>query len=82
MSLHEKLEAIKAKSAGMIPPETRAVMAGANDSLRRSGILERTLKVGDQAPAFALPNTQGQVTRSQDLLAHGPLVVTFYRGGW
>lgn len=82
MSLHEKLSAIKESSKKMIPPETQAVMGRATENLRRSGILERTLKVNDQAPAFALPNTQGQVTRSQDLLARGPLVVTFYRGGW
>jgi peroxiredoxin len=33
-------------------------------------------------PAFALPNADGATVRSGDLLGNGPLIVTFYRGGW
>src|SRR6266513_1026868 len=37
---------------------------------------------GDPLPGFALPNSYGQEVRSADLLAKGPLVLTFYRGAW
>ena len=47
-----------------------------------SGARERTLKVGDKAPDFALPNADETLVDSRALLARGPLVVTFYRGRW
>ncbi len=47
-----------------------------------SGYEDRALRVGDKAPAFQLPDTEGQSVSSADLLAQGPLVVTFYRGVW
>jgi peroxiredoxin len=33
-------------------------------------------------PAFVLPDTEGGLVASGELLAHGPLVVCFFRGGW
>lgn len=43
---------------------------------------ENALKVGQQAPSFSLPNPDGNLVSSTELLAKGPLVVTFYRGSW
>ena len=63
-------------------PEVVAVMHKATADLIASGQAERTLKVGAQAPTFALPNAHGEIVRSADLLARGPLVLTFYRGIW
>ncbi len=40
------------------------------------------LHAGDPAPAFLLPNAEGQLVASEDLLAAGPVVATFFRGGW
>lgn len=40
------------------------------------------LKVGDQAPELSLPNAKGQMVDLADMYADGPVVVTFYRGGW
>jgi peroxiredoxin len=40
------------------------------------------LAVGDAAPGFALPDAMGRETRLSDLLARGPVVLTFYRGSW
>ncbi len=52
------------------------------ESLRQSGIVDCSLKVGDTIPAFTLPNATGRSVNSAELLAAGPLVVSFYRGGW
>lgn len=82
MSLQEKLNAHKAKSAAGRPPEIAATLRRATEELRASGIMERVLKVGTRAPQFALPNAQGTVIRSAELLRNGPLVVSFYRGHW
>ena len=82
MSLAETLRGVRDASAKRIPPEKAAIMHGATEELRRSGIMERVIKVGDPLPAFALPNAYGQAVRSADLLAKGPLVLTFFRGAW
>ncbi|HSB71073.1 MAG TPA: hypothetical protein VLT62_17230 [Candidatus Methylomirabilis sp.] len=82
MGLQEQLEAHRARFEAKASPEIRATMHRATEDLRRSGILERVLKVGDRAPEFALPDGNGTLVRSGDLLARGPLVVSFYRGVW
>tara|TARA_R110001592_G_scaffold27763_26_gene102958 strand:- start:16526 stop:17209 length:684 start_codon:yes stop_codon:yes gene_type:complete len=40
------------------------------------------LIVGSQAPDFTLPNMDGKVRRLSDMLQRGPVVLSFYRGGW
>jgi hypothetical protein len=82
MALADTLKGIREASANRIPPEKEAVMHRATEDLRASGIMDRVIKVGDPLPAFALPNAYGQEVRSADLLAKGPLVLTFFRGSW
>lgn len=43
---------------------------------------EHALALGQNAPDFKLPNAKGDTVSLADLLAQGPLVVTFYRGSW
>ena len=40
------------------------------------------LKVGDRAPAIVLENATGATVDVGTLLKKGPVIVTFYRGGW
>lgn len=82
MSLAEKLEATRVASAGRIPPERAAIMERATNDLRRSGILDRIVAVGKPVPAFDLANHDGRRVASADLLAGGPLVLSFFRGSW
>ena len=82
MSLQEKLDAFKADFEGKkAPPHVVAIMHKATADLIASGQADRALKAG-RAPKFALPDAHGVVVRSTDLLAKGPLVLTFYRGIW
>ena len=82
MSVADKLAATRAASASRIPPEKAAIMERATEDLRRSGILDRIVKVGSPAPSFALANHDGRRFASADLLARGPLVLSFFRGSW
>lgn len=82
MSLQEKLNAHKAKSSGNRLPEIRAILDRGTAELRASGVMERVLKVGVRAPEFKLPNQNGVMESSAELLKRGPLVLTFYRGHW
>lgn len=38
--------------------------------------------VRQRAPALALPDTNGRIVTSTELLARGPAVLVFYRGHW
>lgn len=50
--------------------------------LRRTPFLKHALRLGDIFPDFLLPNAEGRLVSRDDLLAQGPLVVTFFRGTW
>ena len=82
MSLQEKLDEMREQFESKLPPETLAIMHRATDDLSNSEIMEGVLKMGAQAPEFALPNEQGLTVSSSELLSRGPLVVSFYRGVW
>jgi hypothetical protein len=54
----------------------------ATRELVATGIAARSLKQGDRAPEFSLPNVKGDPVTLSALLTHGPAVVAFYRGHW
>lgn len=82
MSLADELSAMRAASAGRLPADKQATMHRATEDLRRTGILDRIVPVGSRMPAFALDNHDGRRVDSDDLLAGGPLVLSFFRGSW
>jgi peroxiredoxin len=82
MSLQEKLNELKKQSSAKIPAPAREIMGQATRDLQDSKIVDKILKSGDKAPVFSLPDTQGNMISTQDLLYKGFLVVCFYRGVW
>jgi hypothetical protein len=82
MTLKEKLDGIREAAKARIPPEARAIMERSIEELRHSGIMNRVVRVGESAPAFTLPDTAGQQIGLKELLARGPVVLSFYRGRW
>jgi hypothetical protein len=82
MSLKEALQEYKKGVVARLPAEDVALMEEATEALIRSGIAAKAKKVGETAPDFTLPNTSGELVRLSELLARGPVVVTFYRGTW
>ena len=82
MSLGEKLAEISAAGAKRMPEEVRATMGKATQELRESGIMDKTIKVGDTLPAFSLQNANGDMVNSADLLSKGAVVLTVFRGHW
>jgi hypothetical protein len=82
MALQEKLDAMREMSKTRIPSEARAVMERSIDDLRASGIMRRVARVGQTAPDFTLPNADGRPVGLKELLARGPVVLSFYRGRW
>jgi peroxiredoxin len=87
MSLQSKLDAFKADFRSGKPPynapaDVHPIMERATAELIASGQAGRALKAGDRAPAFTLDDPDGQPVSSTDLLARGPLAISFYRGVW
>ncbi len=64
------------------PPEVLAGLAAEIEKLAESGIARQALQLGARAPDFTLPDAHGKPVTLSALLAKGPAVVTFYRGGW
>lgn len=87
MALQAKLDAFKADFEAGKPPYSvpRSVidtMHRATEELIASGAAVKALKAGNIAPLFALKGPDGRPVSSAELLAQGPLVVSFYRGIW
>lgn len=82
MNFQQRLQSLQDKIEANVPADFLKVMHRATDDLKASGIQDRVLKVGQTMPSFELLNQDKNVVKSQELLAKGPLVVTFYRGVW
>lgn len=84
-SYRQALEAFqreRAKESGpALTADERAVMTQATEDLA-AAMPEPGLAVGRRAPGFSLPNAFGEEISLADLLADGPVVLTFYRGAW
>jgi peroxiredoxin len=83
VSLQDRLDRITQNTRALVQPERLAVSEKATEDLFNTGIEERTLKVGAQAPTFTLEDAlTHKPVNSADLLALGPVVLNFFRGRW
>jgi hypothetical protein len=82
MTLAEDLAVQAAKSRAAMPDEFWAIIDENTARLAREGLAESCLQESDAMPAFVLSNAVGEQISSADKLASGPLIVSFYRGGW
>jgi peroxiredoxin len=82
-SLQDELDRITQKTRALVQPERLAISESQTAELFASGIEDRILQPGAQAPDFTLSDAlTGKPVRSADLLALGPLVIKFFRGRW
>ena len=82
-SLQDQLDRITQNTRALVQPERLAVSEQMVSDLFSTGIEDRILPVGAQAPSFTLEDARtGKPVNSADLLALGPLVVNFFRGRW
>ena len=82
MSLKDKLDKLKEGFKTKAPQDAQEIMHRATEDLKNSSIMDRVVKVGDEAPDFTLKNTEGQDVSLSKLIDDGPVVLTFYRGKW
>ena len=82
MNLTQELEKQKQESKTSAEPRIMRVLDAEIADLSRSGIGDRALKTGDTAPDFELSKPSGELVRLSDRLRSGPVIISFYRGGW
>jgi peroxiredoxin len=82
MTLKQELDSFAANFVGQMPPDVVQALQESIDKVRNSGIAERALKAGDCAPEFSVPNAYGRQVSLSAELEKGPVILSFYRGGW
>ena len=82
MYLTEQLAELKAQSLANTPDNVKVIMADATKKISESNLVENAPKIGDKLKNFTLPNQLGESRNLDSLRENGPVVVTFYRGGW
>ncbi len=82
MSLKEQLAQYRAGWRKRVPADRQAIMERHIEQLRNGVIARTMLKVGDHAPPIVLRNATGEIVDIGELRKKGPVIVTFYRGGW
>src|ERR1700753_651236 len=81
--LQDQLDRITQNTRALVQPERLAISEKATEDLFNTGIEDRILKVGTQAPPFTLEDAHNnKPVNSTDRLALGPLVINFFRGRW
>jgi len=81
-ALREILAERKEKIAKYVPAATLEVHARVVAELKSQGLAAGSLGSGAKAPVFSLPDHNGKLVSSAELLSLGRLVVCFFRGRW
>ena len=82
MNLREALNKYRREFIRKFPADKAAIMQAATDELEADLANRVLLSKGDTAPDFTLPDARGRSVHLHDRLNEGPVVLTFYRGGW
>jgi len=79
--LAERLQAL-AEDVAIRRPAFAAVVERLIEKLRAAGVGEGAPQRGDVMPPFVLPDQDGRLVALESLIAEGPAVLSFHRGGW
>ena len=81
-NLASELDGMRAQFLAKVPPEIASVMMQATRALDLENLPARAVAVGRTVPDFSLPDAHGKLVSLSTLLTRGPVVISFYRGGW
>jgi thiol-disulfide isomerase/thioredoxin len=81
-TLQLQLDESQAAFRAQMPAASLAVVDQSTRDLAGSGVVDTALQVGDHIANFSLTNQNGKSKNLSDFLNAGPLVISFYRGGW
>lgn len=81
-SLQVKLDSLREASLSRMPLEQMRDWETGIYEISEMSVMQSALTEGDAAPDFMLPDADGQTVALDSLLADGPVVLVWYRGGW
>ena len=81
-TIQEQSDQLQAASAGRIPAEVLEIFARDRTVLHERGKPADAVSAGDVLQDFTLPDATGKDVSVSELVADGPAVLVFYRGGW
>ena len=82
MSLKAQIDAYNVQKDAKLPADVLALMNTTNEELIAQHIKDNALQVGQKVENFSLVNHKGENIEFADLLKKGPVIISFYRGGW
>ncbi len=82
MSLKAQIDAYNVQKEAKLPADVLALMDTTNEELIAQHIKDNALQVGAKVDNFTLANHNGESIELNDLLNKGPVIISFYRGGW
>ncbi|MEL0656994.1 peroxiredoxin-like family protein [Pseudoalteromonas issachenkonii] len=82
MSLKAQIDAYNVQKDAKLPADVLALMNTTNEELIAQHIKDNALQIGQEVENFNLANHNGENIELADLLKKGPVIISFYRGGW
>ncbi|HEY6792196.1 MAG TPA: peroxiredoxin-like family protein [Trebonia sp.] len=82
VTIRQQSAQLKAAAAERLPGDVVAVFDQSIQDLLEQGVPSGALTVGDTLEPFALDDATGTPVTLDQLVAAGPAVIVFYRGGW
>lgn len=76
------LQAVASSVKANLPETSTNILWEARGSVQQQFDVKSTIQPGQELPEFILSDARGVPVSSVNLLAKGPLLITFYRGGW
>ncbi len=81
-TIAEQSQQVKNATAKNLPADVVAIFDHDVQDLIGQGVPAAAIKVGDRMPTFSLTDANGGQVSLAQLVAGGPAVIVFYRGGW
>ncbi len=82
MTLLQKTQELTKQFIASQPEKIQQDIMDSFEQLMASDTAKNALQTGDSAIDFTLPNAIGEQKKLSQLLEQGPVVLSFYRGGW
>ena len=82
MSLATDLSTFKDAVEGKLPKEAFRVISESIETFVQTWNPAKAVNVGQPFPDFSLSDATGKRVSLKELLAKGPLLISFYRGEW
>ena len=82
VTIGEQSQQLKAAAVDHLPPDILEVFDRSIEDFLREGVPAGAITAGDSLETFTLDDADGNPVTLDQLVADGPAVIVFYRGGW